>query len=1113
MIVHFNLNKNTYRKKQPSQFSNSFGFSPTTYEAFKRIPKTFQQNSSNFTDSKDTTKNNGNVFSNKNVIFATLGLAIIATGIAIYNTFARKKLLKQFVEISSKIAKQGTKITENSANINNQGQKISEISKTIKQTAEEITSFGNKTMQNIKEETQKAITLIAKPTNNEKGILTVATNVNGNIFNLATMINPIKEPSVIANFQSELRTQATRNILGLHKTNIPPIGKPIIRIVTAESKPFTNVGGLSSVPKEIAEELPKILTKNSNASFVLDTPMYLGRIGINNGNEVFGKLVQNTQTNQWYYQKIINGKVADNYPVNLIDTFFTKIVGADQETIRLFQYHTTTKKIPLESVIENFSKKQLDEIQKAINNSANKTFETPSYIITQNGNKNFFQSKVTYNLWENNKFNLDIPIDNPAFIYSNTSYNSGLEERMILFNKYLYEHMVNMELQKNGSLLAKDGSTLLRTDGLILNDWHTGPLAAMLRLDSIAKKYHGVLPKETANKLRDMPIISLIHNNAHTGENHEKAYVEKMLNMMFGQYTATIVPEAWTINIADATKNIKGINGNILNPLFKGDGICPLNMLVQFSDSIHPVSTGYAKEIAEKAHLGNGFEDVYRIRAKITPEGKSLNKTDIISYALKNNIDNVMDFSEAQILEPTYKGINNGLNKIDNILNEDRIQEIENILYDTKHHLLKGHKQYLEAFNKITAFSEEVISTPEKALNWKINNKKAILEYYKQSITNAAKTYKKDNSNFSGELNTWAANLTDLTDITENTPIFVTAGRIDAQKGYETYLEAIEKYIKEYAAKDEKDFPVFQIQGAINLANNYDKHILQKVIETKQKLAQEGFQQAANRIVLLDNGQKGKYSISKLASDFNVMASTFEPCGLTHKEFLNMSGAIPIGHDTGGIAADLKHNLTGLFTEYDNTSSMETKTQNLAKLFDTAVKTYRNKQKYAQMVQNCLKLDFTWAKKGGSGTEYLKAMDKAGMVLDNTPLNHLQQLIKTENDFQKTIDNFHNNCEKVINETKKSNIKPEEKKQLLKKYIEEFFALRKNKENLSQTFKQEFEEILNSINKNPNYNQQDLSSTKTVALMIKKDFDNLINNMQNKLINSKNSLKIKLKSE
>lgn len=107
------------------------------------------------------------------------------------------------------------------------------------------------------------------------------------------------------------------------------------------------------------------------------------------------------------------------------------------------------------------------------------------------------------------------------------------------------------------------------------------------------------------------------------------------------------------------------------------------------------------------------------------------------------------------------------------------------------------------------------------------------------------------------------------------------------------------------------------------------------------------------------------------ASDFMLIPSKFEPCGLI--QMIAMSfGTLPIAHKTGGLADSIKDNINGfLFDKYTSES--------LERSVIKAINIWRNKKhQYRTMVEEAFKTDFSW---GRSAKEYLNLYNK--LILDS----------------------------------------------------------------------------------------------------------------------------------
>ncbi|MBE9605108.1 glycogen synthase GlgA [Acetobacteraceae bacterium H6797] len=95
------------------------------------------------------------------------------------------------------------------------------------------------------------------------------------------------------------------------------------------------------------------------------------------------------------------------------------------------------------------------------------------------------------------------------------------------------------------------------------------------------------------------------------------------------------------------------------------------------------------------------------------------------------------------------------------------------------------------------------------------------------------------------------------------------------------------------------------------------------------------------------------------ASDFYLMPSRFEPCGLTQMQ-AQRYGALPIAHATGGLADTIVDGETGfLFSPFGPLAFMHA--------IDRAFTTYRDKDKFEAMRRAAMGLQFDWA---GPAEEY-----------------------------------------------------------------------------------------------------------------------------------------------
>lgn len=178
----------------------------------------------------------------------------------------------------------------------------------------------------------------------------------------------------------------------------------------------------------------------------------------------------------------------------------------------------------------------------------------------------------------------------------------------------------------------------------------------------------------------------------------------------------------------------------------------------------------------------------------------------------------------------------------------------------------------------------------------------------------------------------------------KDVPLFGLVTRLVKQKGLDILLPALDKILKTEDLQvvalgtGHKDYE----NGLASLAKKYPEK-LKANITFDIKLAQQIY----------------------AGSDFFLMPSSFEPCGLGQMIAMRY-GTVPIVRQTGGLKDTVKHNLTGLvFTKYN--------TLEMTKILQSALKLYKNKAKIKKMVNRDMNQDFSWDK---SAKEYLNLYKK-----------------------------------------------------------------------------------------------------------------------------------------
>ena len=159
-------------------------------------------------------------------------------------------------------------------------------------------------------------------------------------------------------------------------------------------------------------------------------------------------------------------------------------------------------------------------------------------------------------------------------------------------------------------------------------------------------------------------------------------------------------------------------------------------------------------------------------------------------------------------------------------------------------------------------------------------------------------------------------------------------------------------------------------------------------MKAKEKVAAFD-KKAAQRMLYANLYNKPKYDLTKLLTDFSLMSSWFEPCGLVHKEIGSFSGAIPIVNKTGGLCDGLIEDVNLIVSKFTSRKQqpatpqeIAVNAQNFAAALEKAFDFYKDKEKLANGFDTMLKADFNWAKKDGTGPiyQYTELLESMGVL-------------------------------------------------------------------------------------------------------------------------------------
>ena len=182
-----------------------------------------------------------------------------------------------------------------------------------------------------------------------------------------------------------------------------------------------------------------------------------------------------------------------------------------------------------------------------------------------------------------------------------------------------------------------------------------------------------------------------------------------------------------------------------------------------------------------------------------------------------------------------------------------------------------------------------------------------------------------------------------------NKPLFGMVSRLAAQKGIDIFVEALKEFLNE-------DIRVVLLgTGSEELENALIA--LQKKFPTKLKALIKFDETVAHRIYA--------------ASDFFVMPSKYEPCGLGQLIALKY-GAVPVVRETGGLK-DTVDNYNEVTHCGNGITFIESSKEDLMKALERAKDIYKNKTLYKQIQRTGMQCDFSWER---SAKQYIDLFKK-----------------------------------------------------------------------------------------------------------------------------------------
>lgn len=289
--------------------------------------------------------------------------------------------------------------------------------------------------------------------------------------------------------------------------------------------------------------------------------------------------------------------------------------------------------------------------------------------------------------------------------------------------------------------------------------------------------------------------------------------------------------------------------------------------------------------------------------------------------------------------------------------------------YDKK--LITPNSKKIEAVNNY--FSPFVFKFyDENHLQNKLENKKEFIRLlskiasdpdFKQKVIPLIDTYRFD------DLSNKIKNI-------EHTPIICATSRLVEQKGYDIAAQAIINLVERFGALKNIELPILILGGA------GDSKCFEHLTNLKDKVMERN-PKCGERIFVFRGYQDDFAYAIQMASDFYMMPSRFEPCGLTQMEAM-AKGALPVAMSTGGLVDTIENGVDGFRTEvffsshkrrvYGNNLTAQRLKNNTNAYAETLCKAletfYCHFDKIRRMTVNAMRKDFSWDVEGGSIYKY-----------------------------------------------------------------------------------------------------------------------------------------------
>lgn len=468
-----------------------------------------------------------------------------------------------------------------------------------------------------------------------------------------------------------------------------------------------------------------------------------------------------------------------------------------------------------------------------------------------------------------------------------------------------------VDAQAQAYLNRTPAPQLALPDALLLNDWQVGAVAALSRYTAYYQaedRYQACVQQASTLTLQQQTWVHqhythwgqhlakqqqhhvLLHNFAYQGEHpnhrlgdHQKT--EYLYNLLFDTYAARVMKLAHAPNEAS-------VPPSLMKNIAIENRFNLLRMAVGCADTLVAVSPNYAQELAKHESLGGVMRPLLAYRQR---------------YG-------------------TLRGITNGYDKADLLPTEAWLAKHVGAT------LVQQLKEPLLAVNPAWATVQTYSTQQGKQADARLpvlSNRSVVFGSQLQKEQQAFLKVRQHNQ---AQFRSWLAQvhqpthplheavvLRDITDasvIEAKAPIFYTVGRLVDQKGFDQFALAIEALLNrlhdENTVRRLANEPLLPLPGVV-VQGSGDETYRRPWLTLKEQLVRDKRGKQARAIVLLDTPDAALKNMAMLGSDYFVVASKFEPCGLVQMEALACGTPVVATH-VGGLKDTISHGNTGYLT-------------------------------------------------------------------------------------------------------------------------------------------------------------------------------------------------------